>query len=65
MFCQVFTPAEDEHPAAGWETVTIAVPFTDALCAVIVKGPPAELDAVNRPFNEMLPPPLSDQENVG
>jgi hypothetical protein len=46
-------------------TVTLAVPVTLPLVAVTVKGPPAVEPAVNKPEALMLPPPLTDQVNVG
>jgi len=49
----------------GAVTVTLALPLTLPLAAVTVKGPPAVEPAVNRPVELMVPPPLTDQVNVG
>ena len=49
----------------GLVTVTLAVPLTLPLAAVTVKGPPAVEPAVNSPEALMVPPPLTDQLNVG
>ena len=49
----------------GAVTVTLAVPPTLPLAAVTVKGPPVVAPAVNKPVESMLPPPLTDQLNVG
>ena len=47
-------------------TVTLAVPLTPPLAAAVtVKGPPAFAPAVNNPDELMVPPPLTDQVNVG
>ena len=46
-------------------TVTLAVPFTLPLAAVTVKGPPAVEPAVNKPDALIVPPPLTNQVNVG
>jgi len=45
--------------------VTLAVPLTLPLAAVTVKGPPPVEPAVNNPDELMVPPPLTDQVNVG
>ncbi len=49
----------------GALTVTLAVPLTPPLAAVTVKGPPPVEPAVNNPDALMVPPPLTDQVNVG
>ena len=45
-------------------TVTPAVPFTPPLAAVTVNGPPGVV-AENRPVELIVPPPDTDQVNVG
>jgi hypothetical protein len=57
--------AEMEKSFGGLVTVTLAVPLTPPLAAVTVKGPPAVEPAVNSPEALMVPPPLTDQLNVG
>jgi len=56
---------ENEKSGGMLVTVTLAVPLTLPLDAVTVNGPPAVDPAVNRPEALMLPPPVTDQVNVG
>jgi hypothetical protein len=56
---------ESEKSAGKPVTVTLAVPLTVSLVAVTVKGPPAAAPAVNSPDPLTVPPPLTDQVNVG
>src|SRR2546425_516109 len=50
----------------GWlGMVTLAVPILAPLVAVTVKGPPELAPAVNRPEEEIVPPPLTDQVKIG
>ena len=46
-------------------TVTLAVPFTPALEAVTVYGPPAVVPAANNPLLLIVPPPLTLQLKDG
>ena len=46
-------------------TVTMAVPFTDPLEAVTVKGPPGVAPAVKSPAAVIVPPPLTFQAKLG
>ncbi len=56
---------ESEKSGDTLVTVTLAVPLTLPLPAVTVKGPPPVAPAVNNPDELMVPPPLTDQVNVG
>jgi hypothetical protein len=47
------------------DTVTLAVPWRLPLVAVMVKGPPAVVPAVNRPLELIVPPPLVVQVKAG
>src|SRR5207245_1923765 len=56
---------ESEKSDGTLVTVTLAVPLTPPLVAFTVKGPPPVEPAVNNPDRLMVPPPLTDQANVG
>ena len=47
------------------DTLRSAADLELPLVAVTVNGPPAVLPAVNRPDVLMVPPPFTDQVNVG
>src|SRR5437016_2731861 len=54
-----------EITGGGPVTVTFAVPLMPLLAAEMVNGPPAVLPAVKSPLALTVPPPLTDQVNVG
>ena len=56
---------ESEKSAGTVVTVTLALPETPPLAAVTVKGPPGVAAAENKPDDEIVPPPLRDQEKLG
>ena len=56
--------AVGEKSAEGF-TVTFVVPVTEPLVAVTANGPPV-VEGVNKPVDEpIVPPPDTDQANVG
>ena len=56
---------ESEKSAGKLATVTLAVPFTPPLDAVTVNGPPVDEPAVNKPEDEIVPPPPTNQLKAG